>query len=485
MCALDDSNNARAMRETPFFGAVCLLGLGVTGRAVVDFFLNNPSYISSLTIYSGDVQPENQIYLRSLPDSIEVHEGVELVSGSFDTAIVSPGIPPHSSLYLSATKVAQEIISEPELAWRISPQRWIAVTGTNGKTTVTALIAALLETAGKTAWAAGNIGTPCIEVVASRKPGDWLVAELSSYQLHSTSQLAPDIALLLNITPDHLSWHRSHKNYSTDKQRILANLAPDAPAILDVSRSETRAIADDLSKKGKRVIRIGSAKGLTLQEVDEPFETAFVRESTGALTLELSSGTYRLLQANKLGIRGAHNLSNALAAAAAAAEVGASAAALSAGLASFVPLSHRFEPCGEFAGVSFINDSKATNIDAALKAITTFADDAQAGTLIAMLGGLDKGTDLEALVSACRVSCRYAVCYGEAGERFFSALSAKMTAVLAKSFDEAFVLAFKLSVPGDTILLSPACASFDEFDSFSARGEHFKACVAKLRSGRA
>ncbi|MDR1089267.1 MAG: UDP-N-acetylmuramoyl-L-alanine--D-glutamate ligase [Coriobacteriales bacterium] len=510
MCAHDDSNNARATKKHSSFGDVCLLGLGVTGRAVADFFIENPAWLSSLTIYSGEPHRELRAYLRSLPESVIVREADELVSGSFDTAVVSPGIPPHSALYLSAAGASQEIISEPELAWRISPERWVAVTGTNGKTTVTELITALLQTAGKTAWAAGNIGTPCIEIVGSRAPEDWIVAELSSYQLHSARIFAPDCAVLLNITPDHLSWHGSYESYDADKQRIVANLAEGNPAIIDVSLPNTRALAESLALEGRRVIRISAEYPLcdeavehtrrdlceqsvesagsdsygksAAQSAENTFERGYVNARTGALTLELASGRYELLPGRELRIKGQHNLSNALAAAAAAAAaVDARTDELNAALASFAPLPHRFEPCGEVAGVSFVNDSKATNTDAAIKALSAFADDNQEGRVVAMFGGLDKGTDLAALVATCVQTCKYAVCYGEAGPRFYHAMAARLPAVHVAGFSEAFVRAFALSEPGDTVLLSPACASFDVFDSFEARGRRFKEQVALLR----
>lgn len=481
MCAYDDSNRTRAVGRTLPFGDVCLLGLGVTGRAVIGCFLSDPSRFDSLTVYPGDLQSEQLAYINSLSKSITVRLDEELVSGTYDLAVVSPGIPPNSAFYKSAQHAAREVISEPELAWRVSPQNWIAVTGTNGKTTVTELISSLLEASGKTAWVAGNIGTPCIEVVGARAQEDWLVAELSSYQLHSTKQLAPDIAVLLNITPDHLSWHGSHESYAYDKKRILANLTSDNPAIIDVRQPETHVIADELYAQGRRVIRIGCADGLMLEQNEEVWEVCYVNAATEALTLELASGKYELLPASHLRIKGPHNISNALAAAAVAAELGASVDAINAGLESFVALPNRFEPCGEVAGVSFINDSKATNIDAAIKALSAFVDNNQEGQVIALFGGLDKGASLDALVAAALQTCKYAVCYGEAAERFYSSMAAQLPSVKTASFDEAFFKAFRLAEPGDTVLLSPACASFDEFGSFEARGERFKENVERLR----
>ena len=480
MSALATLNKTRAINETPFFGDICLLGLGVTGRAVIDFMEANPGYLSSLTIYPGKVEQEGLAYLSRLPESYTVCLDETEVQGSFDLAVASPGIPPHKPLYQSAVKCAAEVISEPELAWRISPAKWIAITGTNGKTTVTELVTALLEAAGKTAWAAGNIGIPCIQVVAKRDPEDWIVAELSSYQLYSTQLFAPDIAILLNITPDHISWHGSLESYAASKQRIFANLRPDSAAIIDVCQPQTRAIADRLSAHGQRVIHIGSADGLWSKPPRQYQELAYVEPSTDTLVLESERGVLRLLHTDELKIKGSHNFSNALAAAAAAVEVGATVDELNSGLASFFPLPHRFEPCGEVSGVAFINDSKATNTDAAIKALSSFTDDAQLGRIVALFGGADKGTSLDELVAACLEPCRDAICYGEAGKRFQAALAARLPALCVKTFDEAFAAAVELAEAGDTILLSPACASFDEFDSFEARGEHFKQLVAKL-----
>lgn len=481
MCAYDDSNNASAKREAQYFGDVCLLGLGVTGRAVADFFLRHPGCLKSLTIYAGETQNENLTYLRSMPSYVRVFQDKDIVSGKFDVAVVSPGIPPSSDLYQSARNASTEIISEPELAWRISPENWVAVTGTNGKTTVTELITALLQSAGKTAWAAGNIGTPCIEVVGNRQEGDWIIAELSSYQLHSTVNFAPDAAVLLNITPDHLSWHGSHENYRADKLRILKNLSPDNPAVLDATLPETREIADNLALQGRRVIHVGSKEGLTLKSIGRATDIAYVDAATDDLMLKLRNGDMHLIPARKLNIKGPHNLSNALAAAAVAAVLGASADDIDTGLMSFVPLPNRFEPCGVVAGINFVNDSKATNSDAAIKALSSFTDDAMHGSVVAMFGGLDKGTDLSNLVQASLTTCRYVVCYGEAGKRFHAAMAAKLPALYERTFDEAFARAFALALPGDTILLSPACASFDEFDSFEARGDRFKHNISKLK----
>lgn len=304
MCAHKDSNRLCAEGENLHFGDVCLLGLGLTGRAVVEYFLRHPSQLDSLTLYTGPLEKDSLAYLAALPERIVVVQGDELVKGSYDLAIVSPGISPQSMFYLSAAKAAREVISEPELAWRISPQNWIAVTGTNGKTTVTKLIAALLKAAGKTAWVAGNIGIPCIEIVDSRQEQDWLVAELSSYQLHATVNFAPELAVLLNITPDHLNWHGSFENYHADKCRIIANLPANRPAIFDISLPATRAVATDFLEKGGRAICVGSAEGLVLKKRLPVQKVLGSMQAPGACVLHLKKATTYFFWPKTLSYKG-------------------------------------------------------------------------------------------------------------------------------------------------------------------------------------
>jgi UDP-N-acetylmuramoylalanine--D-glutamate ligase len=446
MTAQGEKTAAGGQLTSISFGDVCILGLGITGKAVVRYLLAHPGLASSITIYDGSCSEDSRAFAASLPKGVEVHLGAAEVKGSYSLAVASPGIAPHTSLYTSLAASAEEVIGEPELAWRISPKRWIAVTGTNGKTTTTSLIAHLLNGCGFSAQAAGNIGRPCIEAIESRKPGDWIVAELSSYQLHSAHRLAPDVAVLLNITPDHASWHGCHDAYAKAKERLFASMGEHALAVIDTNTEPARAIAERL--------RQGHVRVVSLQDVRLP-----------------------LADAAELPIKGPHNLANALAASAVAAELGADDASVAAALKSFVPLEHRFEAAGEAGGVAFINDSKATNTDAAIQAVGAFAG---TGSAIALFGGHDKGTDLGDLVSACEDAVRVAVCYGACGERFAAAFSAApgIRVKLAGHLADAFELAVALAEPGETVLLSPACASFDEFTGFEQRGAAFKAMAA-------
>ena len=285
MCAKVAINEACDTDKAPFFGAVCLLGLGITCQAVVEYFLENPQSLDSLIVYVGASTPEARSFAARLPADIVVHLDCEDVEDRYDTAVVSTGISPASRIYQSARDHSRELISEPELAWRISPQNWIAITGTNGKTTVTELTAHLLNSAGLRARVAGNIGTSCVQVARERRPGDYLVAELSSYQLHSISELAPDMAVLLNITPDHLHWHGSFAGYATDKLRILQNLAAHNPAVIDATLPETRAVVRQLRREGRRVIALGTSAGIheSMAERCGAAEAAYVSAESGEL----------------------------------------------------------------------------------------------------------------------------------------------------------------------------------------------------------
>jgi UDP-N-acetylmuramoylalanine--D-glutamate ligase len=456
---LPEQMQNRSLVDPRVVRSVCVLGRGVTGDAVV-------AYFESL----------------STPPSIQVFADDGEVSGSFDLGIVSPGIPPHSTLFTSAKKYCGEVIGEPELAYRLSPERWCVVTGTNGKTTTTALLAHLLNAAGIKARVAGNIGTTCIEAITARAADEYIVAELSSYQLAYSSTIAPAAAILLNITPDHLSWHGSFEAYRTAKLGLLERMDPAAPVVIDATLEETRSVVRARREAGLRVIPLGTADGLQgdmTAKCGAP-ESAFIDHVSSALSFVIDGGRIALLGSSELLIKGEHNRENALAAAAVALALGARPPRIAAGLADFEPLEHRIEPCGTVAGVGFFNDSKATNPEATLTALASF----EGTPLVVLLGGRDKNTSLDELVDSAQRTCKAVVCFGEAGPRFAEAFaSASVVApdcYLVGTFDEAFVTAVTLADPGDAVLLSPACASFDEFDSYEQRGATFKALVRGL-----
>lgn len=480
-------------------GRVLVLGLGKSGRAAAAYLLPLVGdRVDVLAIAAGArsaVSEQFAAEARAAGAFVAFEDDavgalMDATGGSFDLCIASPGISQFSTFYEAAAAASTEVASEVEFAWRESAadSRWVAVTGTNGKTTVCALAAHVLAGAGLAAAAVGNIGDPCIEAVAAGGT-DVYVAEVSSYQLASTSRFAPNVAVLLNITPDHLHWHRSFEAYRDAKLKLLANLAgvQGAVAVLDVTNDVVRAEVRRLralpaDERGFAYVPLGTAAGLGCDmRVACGSDNAAFLDTDGMLRVALDGAEYAVLNAEDLQIEGEHNASNALAVAAVALALGVAVDDVAAGLRTFAPLEHRIEPCGTVAGIRCYNDSKATNVDATLKALAAFPETRP----VVLLGGDDKGTDLAPLVEAAHVCARGVVCFGAAGPRFAAAFDAVgdqapsgFETMRAAHLADALDVAFGLASAGDVVLLSPACASFDEFGSFEERGDVFKALVA-------
>ena len=463
-------------KNTDKLGDVLVLGIGKTGEGICRYLTGLPAgRVDSVTLYGG-ARSERSDATRALEEAgVRCVLGTEEVEGHYDLAIASPGIPEPSAFFASAAAASDEIIGEPELAFRESPQRWLAVTGTNGKTTTTSLTTHLLHEDGRAAESVGNIGVLCIGEVAGRPEGGWLVAELSSFQLAETSRLHPRAAVLLNITPDHIEWHGSMEAYAAAKEKIFANMGAGDLAVVSMDDDWCRDVAVRCSGRGLRVCELSIER-----ELGGP-DAAFVRG--GELVVRLGGVEHDLGCVDNLRIRGSHNWENALAASALALFVGVDEAVVARGLTGFNPIEHRIEPCGEVTGVHFVNDSKATNTDSVEKALTAFAPK----SIVVMLGGHDKGTDLMSLAEACCREARVAVCFGAAGPRIADALEAEakktssdLRVVRADHLRDAFDAAVAAAAPGNTVLLSPACSSFDEFKNMAERGRLFKSLVAEL-----
>ncbi len=464
-------------------GRVLLLGLGVSGSAVRDYCAPMlGGRVRSLTVVVGREGEGFDVFEGPQTEVRVAHlDRIEDLQESFDVCIASPGISQFSSLYQAASARSAETISEVEFAWRESSEesRWVAITGTNGKTTTTALTAHLLSASGTKATAVGNIGDTCISAVAEGKT-DVYVAEVSSYQLASSRYFQPDCALMLNITPDHLAWHKSFEEYVRAKSMLLDNLGTDPSqcAVLDATNDVVRGMVRQLRDEGRcPYVPMGTSAGIhgDMRAACGSDNAAFMRED-GMLVVAIGGVEYELCNARDLLIEGEHNYANALMASAAALCLGADAQAVRSALLTFAPLEHRLEPCGSVDGVACFNDSKATNVDATLVALRAF----EAKRPIVLLGGEDKGTDLEPLAIEVERCCKRAVCFGAAGARFAASLAGRNIEVdLVSGMEQALDAALDVAVEGDVVLLSPACASFDEFNSFEHRGAVFKDLVRK------
>lgn len=451
-----------------------VLGQGTSGLDVVRWAVPHlGEAVASVTVYGGAVSAPSDA-TRALEDAgVRFVFGTEDVEGAYDICVASPGISEFSAFFASGRAASREIMGEPEFAYRLSPDRWVGITGTNGKTTTTALTTHLLRSAGMAAYAVGNIGDTPTSQVAVREQGSWFVAELSSYQLATSSTLHPRVGVLLNITPDHLAWHRTHEAYALAKCRLFSNMGSGDLAIVDVEDPGAASMLAHIVHDDVRMLSLGIADAGTR-------DAAFVRDDV--LVVRLGGVETPLVAIAELKIAGQHNCINALAAAATALFVGADAERVRAGLRSFAALEHRIEPVCTIDHVRFYNDSKATNTDAVEKALTAFADD----DVVLLLGGHDKGTPLAEFAARVVASTvRAVVCYGEARERFLQAFvdanrAGDVELAEAENMRDAVDVARRLARRGDVVLLSPACSSFDEFSGFEERGEAFKEYLAGI-----
>lgn len=447
---------------------IAVLGLGRSGRAALTYLLSGrrDGSRADLAAYDGRDSDDLQAFAAQMREQgVRVTLGAERVDQDFDLVIASPGIPPSNQLIVSARDRSAELISELEFAYRESVSPWLAITGTNGKTTTTSLVAHLLAYGGVPAECVGNIGTPAIDIVAEAGPTSALVAEVSSFQLALTQRFRPRVAVLLNITPDHVDWHGSLEAYASDKTRVFANQGPDDVAIVDVDDPGSAPYADLLEKRGITVIRV-SRHGV-------PDGGAGVAD--GVLTIDTHAGPRGLIPAGELKIRGAHNVSNALAAAAAVHAWGVDIASIAQGLCSFEPIEHRLEPVGVVDGIEYVNDSKGTNPASTIMALTAFAD----RPLVLLAGGRNKGSSFAELADAAVNSCSAIIAFGEAAPEIAAAVAdAGGEALVEAHMVDAVRRARSIARAGDVVLLSPACASFDEFSGYAERGDTFRALVA-------
>ncbi len=443
---------------------VLVAGLGRSGVAAALFLAERGAHV-----IANDVKPESELSAASELRA----KGIEIVSGSHppelfesvELVVVSPGIPPALEPFRQARAAGVPIISEVELAARFIRGRLIGVTGSNGKTTTTTLIGELLSQAGFLTQIGGNIGTPLISLVAGSRDDGLTVIELSSFQLEAVEKLHLFAAVLLNITPDHLDRYASMAEYAAAKARIFLNQTPEDLAVLN---ADDERVAGMSSLTKARIIHFSRRQVLD--------EGICLR---GAEVVIRSGGTERvLISRDEIGLRGAHNLENIMAALAVGLACGVSPDSMRATVGAFRGVEHRLEFVAEIDGIAFYNDSKATNVDAAVKSLEAFP-----GRVIVILGGKDKGSDYTPLVSLVRERCEHVILIGAASDKIAAALEGTRPLHRAATMSEAVRRGFELGRRGDTVLLAPACASFDMFDNYEHRGRVFKEAVWSLSSG--
>lgn len=385
-----------------------------------------------------------------------------------ELVVVSPGVPSKSIPVRYAERAGAEVIGEVELAWRFLRGRVVGITGTNGKTTTTTLVGELLRDAGIPVQVGGNIGTPLVSLVDSSREDGWTIAELSSYQLETVREFRPTVAVVLNLMPDHMDRYETLADYGAAKHRIFRNQTSGDAAILNADNPVVSSWAAGLEA---HVTMFSTAR-----ELDEGL---FLRGRE--LVARTWSGERVLMSRDEMQLKGVHNVQNVLAALAAGLACGAGPDSMRETVRRFAPVEHRLERVAEVGGVTFYNDSKATNVDAALKAVEALAD--EPGRLVLILGGRGKNAPYAPLAPLVEKKARALVLVGEDADRIEEELKAHAPAVeRASDMADAVRRAYAAAEPGDAVLLAPACASFDMFTSFEHRGRVFKEEVGRLRN---
>ena len=384
-----------------------------------------------------------------------------------ELVVVSPGVPTRSIPLRYADRAGAEVIGEVELASRYLKGRIVAITGTNGKTTTTTLIGELLRDAGLSVQVGGNIGKPLITLVEDSRDDGWTVVEVSSFQLETIKEFHPNVAVVLNVTPNHMDRYDNLMDYAAAKHRIFMNQTHADIAVLNADDEIISSWADGLRAQVRRF----SVK----QEIDDGL---FLR-GQGELVSRTGAAEISIMMRDEMKLRGLHNVENVLAALAAGVACGVAPASMRATVGRFDPVEHRLEFVAEVQGVKFYNDSKATSVDAALKALEAFRD--EAGKIVLILGGRGKRAPYAPLAPLVREKVRNLILIGEDAGTIEKELGPLVAHERASDMSDAIARAFQAAQTGDTVLLAPACASFDMFDSFEHRGKVFKEEVSSFR----
>ncbi len=439
---------------------ILVVGLGKSGLAAAEFLTSRGAIVTA-----NDAQPAEKIaevVNRLIEKNIEVVAGshpIPLFENS-DLIVASPGVPLALECFQKAKAAGVPIISEIELAAHFLRGRLIGITGSNGKTTTTTLIGEVLTNAGFKTQIGGNIGTPLILLADASCDDGLTVIELSSFQLEAVESLHLFAAVMLNITPDHLDRYDSMNHYAAAKENIFRNQTSQDLAVLNADDERVAAMTT-------------AAHNVFFSNKKELEEGIFLR---GNDVICRANGVEKVLIAcDEIGIRGAHNLENVMATLAIGLACGVEPDSMRKTISEFKGVEHRLEFVAEIDSVNFYNDSKATNVDSTIKALEAF----ERGVIV-ILGGKDKGSDYAPLASLVRERCEQVILIGSAADKIAAALENTKPLHRATTMEDAVKLGKKLAQPGNTVLLAPACASFDMFDNYEHRGRVFKSAVLQL-----
>lgn len=442
---------------------VLVVGLGKSGLAAARFLKERGAKVTV-----SDARPATLI--AELPGLVA--EGIAVEAGSHglltfrrqDLIVVSPGVPMSTPELKQVRAFGMPVIGELELGWRYLQGEVVAITGSNGKTTTTTLMGEIFKADGRPTLVGGNIGRPVTAMVAESAAATWSVLEVSSFQLETVVEFRPRVALVLNITPDHLDRHGSFAAYAALKTRITERQTAEDFLVLNAEDKETQLVAAHT----KAQIYWFSPRRQVKQGAFVHGESIFFKAREGAQP-------EAVMPVAEIALAGAHNVENVLAAVCAARLVGVSSAVIRSAVADFKAVEHRLEFVRELDGVRYFNDSKATNVDAAVKAVESFA-----GGIYLILGGKDKDSDYSVMNGLLRERVKTVISIGSAAEKIERQLAGVVKIERAQTLQRAIAFARQNAVAGDTVLLAPACASFDQFENYEHRGRVFKDLVHGL-----
>ncbi len=434
---------------------IAVIGLAKTGLATAEFLIQRGA-----RVVATDERPVSPLTgdlgaARIVPHDPDILQGVELV-------IPSPGVPPTNPILMEALRQGIPVWSEIELASRFLKPPMIAITGTNGKTTTTALIGHILAKSGKKAFVGGNIGAPLIGYVNGPQEDDYAVVEVSSFQLQWIESFHPAVAILLNVTSDHLDYHGSFAAYRLAKEGLFVNQSANDTAILNADDPGTEALQRRIAA---RTLLFSSTHAVAPGIFSDECWLVYAPSP-------LERETYPL---DMIKIPGRHNVENVMAALMAVRNCGCDPLGIIAAVETFPGIAHRIEFVGEYRWLSFYDDSKGTNVDAVYRALDTFSR-----PVILLMGGRDKEGDFKALLPVLKGKVKRLVLFGEARDTIGSIIGGIVGTDYCPTLQTGIETAMAAARPGDVILLSPGCASFDEFRDYKARGQFFKDTVKAL-----
>ncbi len=445
--------------------SVLVVGLGKSGIAATEAMIKLGAKVA---VQDSKKEEETD---PKLVESLK-KDGVELFLGKvpedfsqFDMLILSPGVNPELEFVQKAQAQGAEIVGELEIAYRLAKGTFVALTGTNGKTTTTTLVGEIFKNSGRKTHVVGNIGVAVVSKALETTEEDWLITETSSFQLQTVKEFKPVVSAILNITPDHLNRHHTMEEYGQAKANIFANQTEDGYAVIN---------GDD--EFCVRLAQKGKAKVVLFSSTQQLEKGAFVKD--GNLVLATEDGKMvHLCGKSELKILGKHNVENALAAAAICYYSGIEVSVISETLKAFAGVEHRIEFCGQVNGAKYYNDSKGTNVDAAVTALRALEKN-----VILIAGGDGKSQDFEPFIKSFNGSVKHMVLLGRDAKIIAEAADkcGFKEYSFGKDMEECVKICHDLAVEGDNVLLSPACASWDMYKNFEQRGDHFKGIVAQL-----